>query len=375
MQSRYFGDFMMAAAQEFPTTAIGQLARQWINTVKPTIGPMWLAVDPGGNAQSFSTLPLDYYAAGPQYAYWRNGWNANASSLLLQMGETLGIGHTHFDVGAFQWFRGGSYLIRETPTYGNTIAGYNSIGTVEGDSGFAHNVPLIGGLAEVTAGCRDSNAVVRRLESQSTYAYIDADISGTYVNNVCAGNHPERENAAAQHVEREFIFFRDIELLLILDRLQADAPTRSKTFTSHCETSPVSVNASHYSCVDGSQKASYSVLLPAAPSLMVVNEAGNGATCAANVCQYRLEVNDNTPIGAQSYFLVAIQGLGASATALTPTLQDNVTSWTITLDASHGATLNKGMSSAGGTVTINGTTTNLRVNAQSMTITDNGPVW
>jgi hypothetical protein len=108
---------------------------------------------------------------------------------------------------------------------------------------------------------------------------------------------------------------------------------------------------------------------------MVVNEAGNGATCAANVCQYRLEVNDNTPIGAQSYFLVAIQGLGASATALTPTLQDNVTSWTITLDASHGATLNKGMSSAGGTVTINGTTTNLRVNAQSMTITDNGPVW
>jgi len=246
---------------------------------------------------------------------------------------------------------------------------------VGGDSGFAHNVPLIGGLAEVTAGCRDSDAVVRRLESQSTYAYIDADISGAYTNNVCAGNHPERENSAAQHVEREFIFFRDIEVLLVLDRLQADTATRSKTFTSHCETSPVSNNASHYTCVDGSQKASYSVLLPATPSLVVVNEAGNGATCAVNVCQYRLEVNDNTPIGAQSYFLVAIQGLGASGTALTPAVQDNGTSWTVTLDAGHSATLNKGMSSAGGTVTISGTTTNLRADAQPMTITDSGPVW
>jgi len=375
MQSRYFGDFMIAAAQEFPTTAIGQLARQWITTVKPTVGPMWMAVDSGGTAQPFSTLPLDYYASGPQYAYWRNSWNASASSLFLQMGESFGVGHYHFDVGAFQWFRGGSYLIRETPTYGNTLAGYNSVGTVGGDSGFAHNVPLIGGFAEVNAGCRDSNAVVRRLESQTAYAYIDSDITGAYTNNVCAGNHPERENSAAQHVEREFIFFRDIEVLLVLDRLQADTATRTKTFTSHCETSPVSLNASHYTCVDGSQKASYSVLLPTTPSLVVVNEAGNGATCAANVCQYRLEINDNTPIGAQSYFLVAIQGLGASGTALMPAVQDNGTSWTVTLDAGHSATLNKGMSSSGGTVTINGTTTNLRTDVEPMTITDSGPVW
>jgi hypothetical protein len=375
MQSRYFGDFMMAASQEFPATTIGQLARQWINTVKPTIGPMWMAVDPGGTTQPFSTLPLDYYASGPQYAYWRNSWNASASSLFLQMGATAGTGHYHFDVGAFQWFRNGSYLIRETPTYGNTLAGYNSVGTVGGDSGFAHNLPLIGGMAEVAAGCMDSNAVVRRLESQPTYAYIDADISGAYTNNVCAGNHPERENRAAQHVEREFIFFRDIEVLLILDRLQADTATRSKTFTSHCETSPVSINASHFACVDGGQKASYSVLLPAIQSLVVVNEAGNGATCAANVCQYRLEVNDNTPIGAQSYFLVAIQGLSASGTALTPNVQDNGTSWTVTLDAGHSATLNKGMSSAGGTITINGTTTDLRADVQMMTISDSGPVW
>jgi hypothetical protein len=375
MQSRYFGDFMMASAQEFSSTVIGKVARQWINTVNPSIAPMWKAIDPGGSAQALSTLPLDYYASGPQFAYWRNSWNTNASSLFLQMGQTFGVGHNHFDVGNFQWFRGGSYLIRETPSYVTTVAGYNSSGVVDGGLGYAHNVPLIGGLPEVIAGCMDSNAVVRRMESQPTYAYIDADISGTYTNNVCAGNHPERENPYAQHVEREFIFFRDIEVLLILDRLQGDTASRSKTFVSHCETSPTSSDASHYTCVDGTQKASYSVLLPATPALVVVNEAANGATCASNECQYRLEVNDNSPSGAQSYFLVAIQGTGASATSLTPTLKDNGASWTVALDANHSATLNKGMTSAGGSVTINGVTINLRADAQPMTVGDNGPVW
>jgi hypothetical protein len=375
MQSRYYGDFMMAAAQEFPNTAIGKLARQWINTVNPTIAPMWMATDPGGSAQALATLPLDYYASGPQFAYWRNNWNTNASSLFLQMGQTQGVGHTHFDTGNFQWFRGGSYLIRETPSYITTVAGYNSSAAVDGAWGYAHNVPFIGGVAGVNAGCTDSNAVVRRMESQTSYAYIDTDISGTYSNNVCSGSHPERENTYAQHVEREFVFFRDIEVLLILDRLQADTASRSKTFVSHCENSPASSDASHYSCTDGAQKASYSVLLPAKPTLVVVNEASNGATCATRECQYRLEVNDNSAVGAQSYFLVAIQGLNAGGTAKTPTVQDNGTSWTISIDGNHTATLNKGMSSAGGSVTINGVTTNLRANAQLMTITDGGPAW
>jgi hypothetical protein len=375
MQSRFYGDFMMAATQEFPNTAVGKLARQWLNTVNPTIAPMWLAIDPGGSAQAFSTLPLDYYASGPQFAYWRNSWNTNASALFLQMGQTTGVGHPHIDVGNFQWFRGGAYLIRETPSYGTTVAGYNSSGTVDGGLGYAHNMPLIGGLSEA-AGCTDSNAVVRRMESQTSYAYIDADISGLYTNNICASNHPERENPYAQHAEREFIFFRDIEVLLILDRLQADTASRSKTFVSHCENSPASSDASHYSCTDGTQKASYSVLLPATPTLAVVNEASNGATCASNECQYRLEVNDNTASGAQSYFLVAIQGLNAGGAALTPTVRDNGTSWTVTLDASHSATLNKGMSSAGGSVTVNGVVKSLRADTQPMTITDTGlPLW
>jgi hypothetical protein len=336
---------------------------------------MWAAVDPGGPSLAFSTFPLDYYASGPQFAFWRNSWKTNASALFLQMGETFGVGHNHFDIGTFQWFRGGAYLIRETPSYTTTVAGYASSGTVDGSAGYAHNVLLIGGLPGVTAGCTDSNAVVRRMETQPNYAYIDTDISRTYTNNICGNNHPERENPYAKHAEREFIFFRDIEVLLIFDRMQADSTSRSKTFISHCETRPTSIDASHYVCVDGNQKANYSVLLPATAALTVVVESSNGATCGQGVCQYRLEINDKSPIGAQSYFLVAIQGLNAGGIALAPTVQDLGTSLTVTLDANHRATLNKGMSSTGGSVSINGATTNLRSDVQSMTITDNGPVW
>jgi hypothetical protein len=176
-------------------------------------------------------------------------------------------------------------------------------------------------------------------------------------------------------VEREFIFFRDIEVLIILDRLQADNASRQKTFMSHCENKPRSIDTTHFVCVDGKQQANYTVLLPVNGALTVVNEASNGATCAKSACQYRLELNDSNPIGTESYFLVAIQGLNAGGAPLAPTVQDSGTSWTVTLDANHRATLNKGMKSEGGSVTISGTTTNLRSGVQSMTITDNGPVW
>jgi hypothetical protein len=72
---------------------------------------------------------------------------------------------------------------------------------------------------------------------------------------------------------------------------------------------------------------------------------------------------------------VAIQGLNAGGTPLTPTVQDNGTSWTVAIDPNHSVTLNKGMTSAGGSVTINGVTKNLRTDAQAMTITGNWPVW
>src|SRR4029077_14959942 len=153
--SQYYGDFMQAAANEFPTTAVGKLARQWISTVNPAIGPIFLSVNPGGSTQAYSTMPLDYYSSAAQYMYSHSDWTAAGTSMLWQMGiyngdnvgttQSWGGGHAHQDAGTFQVFRKGVNIIRETAAHSETVAGYNSVGTADASTGFAHNIPLVGG--------------------------------------------------------------------------------------------------------------------------------------------------------------------------------------------------------------------------------------
>jgi hypothetical protein len=382
----YYGNFMQTAVNELSNTGIGKLARQWISTVQPAINVMLQAADPGGEAQSFSALPLDYYASGPQTLYIRSNWTPSASALNIQGGiegyhtgtkRPDAVGHNHQDFGSWQWFRNGSFLLRETVGYVGTIAGYNSVGTAGIEDGLAHNVPLIGGKSNVRVhGCTNSNSLVRRLESEANYVFLNVDISGTYRNNICDEfrNVPDRENPYALHVERDFLFLRDIEVMVIVDRLQADTPSRSKTFTTHCEKTPAIQNANHFTCTVDGQKAVYTVLAPTAPTTVVVNESANNAQRPAS-WQQRIEVTDPNPGTSESYFLTVVQGMDADQTAASPTVVDNGASWTITVDATHIVTLQKGMASAGGSVTVNGAKKALSSGKMSMTIGDDGPVW
>jgi hypothetical protein len=245
--SQYYGDFMQAAANEFSGIAIGKLARQWIFTVNPAIGPIHRSVDPGGSSQAYSTLPLDYYSSGAQYMYSRSDWTTNATSMLWQMGITHGTnmgptqswggGHGHWDAGTFQVFRKGVNIIRETPGYSEFVAGYNGVGTSDTFAGFAHNIPIIGGQASINVqGCSDGPGVVKRLETQPNYSFAVTDLTLVYQNNVCDAAHPTRQNPHVVSVVREFVYFRGISVLMIIDRMQSDASTTSTTFVSHCET-------------------------------------------------------------------------------------------------------------------------------------------
>jgi hypothetical protein len=382
----YYGDFMQTAANELSNIAIGKLARQWIATVKPAINAIFLAADPGGTPQPFRTLPLDYYASGPQTLYIRSDWTPTASALNIQGGvegfhsgtkRPDAVGHNHQDFGGWQWFRNGSFLLRETVGYVGTMAGYNGKGTTGIESGVAHNTPLIGGKSNVWVhGCSNANSVVRRLDSQPDYVYLNVDISGTYRNNICdvGKTVPNRENPYALHVERDFVFLRDIEVMVILDRLQSDTAERSKTFTTHCEKPPALRDDSHFSCVVNDQQAVYTVLLPAAPKTVVVDESTNGAKKPAS-WQHRLEVNDLNPGATDSYFLTVVQGMDVKGAPLEPKVVDNGASWTVTLDANHAVTLQKGLASEGGSVSIRGGKRALNQGKMQMTITDNGPLW
>jgi hypothetical protein len=390
MSSQYYGDFMQAAATEYNATNIGKYARQWISTVNPAIGPLFKSVDSGGTALAFSNLPLDYYSAGAQYMYVHDTWASTGTTMLWQMGLNqggnpsptlaIGTGHWHIDAGTFQASRKGVNIIRETMGYSETVAGYNGAGTTSAAGGLAHNVPLVGGQAGVIAQeYSDGPGIVKRLETQPNYAFAATDLTPTYHNNVVDSSYPSRENSFAVSVVREYYYFRAINTLVILDRLQTDTAPRSTTFVSHCETSPTVVSAT-VKCIDGTQEALYTALLPAAPAIKIVTENANGAN-AAN-WQYRIEANNSNPGNVVSYNIYTIQlGDASGFGALTPGIVDSTPgspssgTFTITLDANNSLVINKGIASTGGTIKAAGSTNALATAVQGMTITDSGPVW
>jgi len=66
---KYNGSFISVMADAFAGSPVAQYARQWLNTVQPTLDPWIAAVDSGGSSLPFSNLPLDYYSAGIGYLY------------------------------------------------------------------------------------------------------------------------------------------------------------------------------------------------------------------------------------------------------------------------------------------------------------------
>ena len=391
MASQYYGDFMEAAATEYASTNIGGYARQWISKVNPAIGSIFLSVDPGGAPLAFSNLPLDYYSPGAQYMYTRDNWTSNATSMLWQMGlneganpdpsSGLGTGHYHQDAGTFQVMRKGVNIIRETMGYGQTVAGYNGSGTVDAAIGFAHNQPLMGGLPAINVfgACADGPGVVERLETQPGYAFAVTDLTKTYHNVVCDSGHPQRQNPYVASAVREYYYFRGLDVLVIVDRLQSDAASRSTTFVSHCETKPT-VSGATVACVDGTQEAFYTALAPSSPTIAIVAENANSASDPN--WQYRIEANNSNPGNVISYNIYAIQlGDAAGFTALKPTIVDSAPStpgsgtFTITLDTNDSLVLNKGVASSGGTITAAGASNPLATTVQQMQITSSGPVW
>jgi hypothetical protein len=114
----YIPSFMSMAASYWGNIGIGQYARQWLNQLAPTNVPPYIqATDQGSTARSFTTLPLDYYAPGPNYIYGRTNWGPQATTWNIQGVTVEEDGHGHSDVGNWQIWRNGRWLVRETTGY------------------------------------------------------------------------------------------------------------------------------------------------------------------------------------------------------------------------------------------------------------------
>ncbi len=373
-----FADFMTQAGISWGCLPVGKYARQWSKVTRAVPSPYIAAIDQGGEALDYGALPLDYYAPGPRYFYGRNVWGATATAFHWQLGDysSAGVGHSHYDFGNFQIWRGGRWLSRESVGYSDTYTDFGGTGSVDSESTVAHNTLLVNGrgFADPSDKGVDGPPLVRRLESQTDYAYADVDLTKAYRNS--DPNHTDRDNASAAHVERELVFLRGLETTVILDRVASNAVSGktaeavTKTFLAHFEKAPVVEDPNHITYTSGAQALRLTVLVPAAPTTRVIDE--KSAKQSVNG-QFRLEVV--TSGAAQSYFLTVLQAKDAAAPALAPTVAEDATSFTVTLDGTHSVVFAKGATSSAGSVTINGVAKSLRADVQAIKVTDSGPIW
>lgn len=383
MSSEYFGDFMQMMVNEQSTTNVGKYARQWLNTVQPSVSPIFASLDANPAPLAFSNLPLDYCASSGLCWSGNSTWYTTGGLQTQFFGNlpAMGTGHNHQDAGNFQVWRKGVPIIRETVDYNNTIAGLGDVGTVAISSTFGHNGLLINGhglyLLDNICCLAYGYGTVQRRDSQTNYFYEESDLTGAYSNSGGHGN-----TSVVQHV-REFINYRALPGIVTLDRVKTTGSTVPVTYLGHCETNPTVNTAGTFNfvdCIDSGQQARWTFLDPAKPTITVVHESDNSATCVN--CQYRIEAANSNPGNVTSYFVVFVQlGDSAGFTGLSPSFTDSNSgnplagTFTVSLDANDSVVFNKGNSSSGGTVTANSVASTLSTTVESMQVTDTGPVW
>jgi hypothetical protein len=389
-----------------PTGNSGKYARLLYNTVTADAStkgadPWYLASDSVPSAMSnYSALPLDYYATGIQYAYLRTAWDTSSTALMLQMGQqNSGASHGHWDWGNFSIWRGGRWVCRETTGYSNTITGTPNIGSNVNQTSttqFAHNVPV---FTNVALGL-DSNPAytvptvlngapaVNRLETETNYFYSDVNLTNVYL---WDSAHSNFNTGVVGHVEREYIYVRPLETLVVLDRILTANQTHDgsltaaqvvTSFLTHFETNPTITDSNHYSSTNGSQIVRQTVLVPSSATHRSINE-NSCSGCSTNG-QYRVEVDNSG--AAQRYSLDVLQSSASGTGAVTATISDSNSgdptsgTFTVTLTPSVGSAttivFNKGETSSGGTINVAASgVTNLASGVEDVSYTDNGPIW
>lgn len=401
----YLGDFARAMGQRHPASGNARHARAWAQ--QTNAGRRWLfnALGGTGTVADYVTLPLDYYAPGAAVLSSRTSHDANGMQVQLQLGTPGHIEHRHYDAGSFQVWRKGRWLTRESAGYADQLRGYGGTGLVDTEHPLAHNGLLFeawstgrwvgtGPIVIPPGGERFENPRdlprITRLQHEPQFSFVAVDYSDAY------RNMPESrvDWPYAEKAGREFVFIRPLQALVILDRTRGSADSLlpfyngggwlldgphvgaaqvRRTFVMHFETAPV-VAGNKVRATIGTQISELTTLLPATPDFRIVDEDVPGDVQAG---QYRLEVEQSG--SAEAYFLNVITGYDAGETPLTTALTDNGNSWTLQLShpqrGSASLVLNKGMSSAGGTLTIGSTTTPLRASVQGISVTPDGPVW
>lgn len=426
--SNPLSDLALYFSQIYGSVNIGKYIRQWVQNINPLPTPWYQALDPGGATLALAGLPLDYYAPGSLAFFTKNSWSA-AGTQVKTLASTGGPSeHIHANSGDFAIARNGVWLTKEWTAYSQVAlcGGYTGqaesptpVDTCEDKYGYAHNVITLD--TGTSQGCQTSvvtanappfsGGVVQgygsviRLESQTNYSYEVMDVSSAYKAIPADTNHECRDhNPYVGTVQREFLFIKPLETLVILDRVLSDANYFSAPFNKHLIVtaanvikrvqihSPVAptISGNTASWTNQGQKLKGWFFGPATISLANIDEGNfTGHRTEAGRYQQRLEFSNTADVTngvavPQSYMVSVLRAGDASGFQdfTTNTLVDNGSTLTLTLNHPSGNAvwvINKGSVSSGGTFgyAASGTPTQLALatGVSVPTVSDSGVTW
>ncbi len=358
-----YADFMAAIADVHRSRRVGGIARGWLAKTGATANRWVLATNEQTASSPLSEQPLDFFQAGPSWMIARSSWAANATVLQLQLGAVSGTGHEHSDLGAFQLWRDGAWLTRESAGGFGDVAGLRGVGRVPSSDPLAHDVVLIDGKGHAVLSAAPIAApVLNRLESTNEYAFAAIDLTPAYRDLESIGG--PRDNPLVRQYVREFVLLRAEQALVVLDRITTTTAGVARTFVMHFEQPPTLEGPQRVRSVTGDGQVLLTTLVPAAPLQRSVSEGGIG--------QHRVELE--TAGAADQVFLSVVQGTSAGFAERAVSLTEQADRWDVQVGASR-VTLLKGATSQGGSVTVAGATRAFRTDVQRQRLTLDGPRW
>lgn len=347
-----FAPFMFYAAHYYQGTRLSELIYDWADQLELTPDDVLLTylVDPQ-EGSGISELPLDYYPPTDGtigQAFSRTAWGTEASAIHFQLiAPELG-GHEHQDALNFSWWRKGSFMTMEVPGRGFgsgwQVPDYDGQQQVDVQASIAHNTLLFG--AEGQTGSETQKATVLRLQSDEDFFYAAVDGTNAYKSHY---DDVRYYNEYVEHVEREFLFIKPMETLVIFDRMMSnvEADDLRKTFVLHLLGTPEEVGQGEYQTAYHDQSVFVKTFLPVDASAKVIYE-GDGRAEYEDF--YRLQVE--TEADTTEYFLHVIQVRDEDETNVEVSLSEGESGYSLTFSHPEKGFarlfLDKGVESAGG---------------------------
>jgi hypothetical protein len=276
----YLGDFLTAAQALLKGRPEAGYARTLLDYGLPVSKYLLYGIPPGP-IRRLTDLPLDRRASF--WDFWRQSWKPDATRIMIQLAYGAGGGHNHHDVGSFQVAKGKDWLTKEHTGYATKFV------DCAAEDAEPHNVITFwqakkpyGGYGPLTAFLQ-GNPVLDTLwghQQPSNHSYCALDLTPAY-----RANRKDLDPTWVHRVLRQYLYLRDVDVLLVVDRLSADRELLRR-FHLNLTDKPEQRNDGSWLCPGG---MIFRTLWPAHAENRVIYMGYNGAPYP-NLYGYRLDV-------------------------------------------------------------------------------------